>query len=182
MDKQEYTALRASGHETFFAETVEEFQCKLNRWSEQSGYVYDAWASAFPSYGRYDELRAESIAAGRLIENIDGQWVARGVEEEKYSEWDAEDNHRRNDQAWAEWDKLNAELNAAMIARDDTDAARRQAETRKYLDQVEQMLAATLPSTAKPNPFQSFRNPDSCNGPADHLNAARHQMAGMKAS
>jgi hypothetical protein len=43
-----------------------------------------AWATEWPSYVKgVHDLRAESIAAGRLIEKVGDRYIARGVEEEK---------------------------------------------------------------------------------------------------
>jgi hypothetical protein len=47
------------------------------------GFIPVGWTVERFSYANYDEAHAESIAAGRLIEQVDGQWIARGVEEKK---------------------------------------------------------------------------------------------------
>lgn len=62
------------------------------------------------------------------LHQVNGEWIpiaapradyfAEALKDEPASEWDAEDNHRANDRAWAEWDRVRAELDAAMIARD----------------------------------------------------------------
>jgi hypothetical protein len=63
----------------------------------------------------------------------------------------------------------------AMIARDEPKTFRLP-KPPTFVLRAEQ----AAPATAKPNPFQNYTAPDCESGPSDHLNASRHQMAGMK--
>jgi hypothetical protein len=104
--------------------------------------------------GRYHEHRNTPRSMFHLepgeLSPVDGKWIALGVEKPT-SERDAEDGYKRDDEAWREWEKVKAEIeaaDAAMIARDETDAARIYA-TRARIAEVDALRKPAEP-TAKP--------------------------------
>lgn len=88
-ETKRYLAMRESGHETIYATSFDQFLARLGHWTASSGgfYIYDSWIALDQPLWNQDlglkELRAESLAAGRTIELIDGKYVARGVEEKR---------------------------------------------------------------------------------------------------
>lgn len=81
-----FTALREEGFYKAEAESLSDFLRTLAEWTVESGFVYDVWVQGGPwgPDGRKTREQSidESIAAGRVIELVDGVYVARGVEEE----------------------------------------------------------------------------------------------------
>jgi hypothetical protein len=84
MGQTRYMALREGGHYSPSGCDFDDFVREVNDFSAETGFVYVAWAE----YSLEDPaiLRAESIAAGRLIELVDGKYVARGVPAEEVKE------------------------------------------------------------------------------------------------
>jgi hypothetical protein len=148
-------------------------------WKGQTLGTTSPFAWAVDDGSQIDQLRVDSVLAGRLIEKTASGWVALGAEKQedivRQKKFDAGVEHWVTSGNLPELRKVEpTSADLAMIARDGPKTIR----IRKPVQ-----LTVRVQSSAKPNPFPTtLRSPDCESGPSDHLNASRHQMAGMSKS
>jgi hypothetical protein len=127
------------------------------------------WCLADGRWEGSDRLASGMHLIPGELHEVDGRWVRVGAEKPVITKQTLD----AVAQAQALWEDLYCDRNAAMIARDGKT-------TPRHLVKAILQDLATPVSTAKPNPFpNTLRSPDCDSGPSDHLNASRHQMAGM---
>lgn len=153
----EYTVLRQTGFLDVTAESLDGCMRQAQIFYEGNRFPEPpiAWAPerelAYGGTKVWGRLLAESIAAGRLIELVDGKYVARGS-------------------MTPTLDKLEASIHPADLAM----------RMRDLKAGFKPKPAAVIPeppaSTAKPSPFASFRSPDLC--ATSHQVDPAHQLKG----